>query len=70
VIALTESHITVAGPQGSTSVVVFGDGRTVRTAADGVTSEELRMDDTGVAELVGTAQQGGSSIPRISVTSR
>lgn len=59
VTALTESHITVAGPQGSTSVVVFGDGRTVRTAADGVTSEELRMDETGVAELVGTAQQRG-----------
>lgn len=69
-IALTESHTTVAGPQGSSSVVVFGDGRMVRTAADGVTSEELRIDETGVAELVSQHTSGGSSIPRTSVTSR
>ena len=58
-IALTESHTTVAGPQGSSSVVVFGDGRMVRTAADGVTSEEMRIDETGVAELVSTAHERG-----------
>lgn len=59
VIRLTSSYITVAGPQGSSSVVVFGDGRVVRTAADGVTSEELRIDAMGVAELLTTAHERG-----------
>lgn len=59
VIEVAAGHATVAGPQGTSRLRVYGDGRVERSAPDGISTVRLKLDDTGVSTLLTAADRLG-----------
>lgn len=59
VIEVAAGRATVAGPQGTSRLRVYGDGRVERTAPDGIGTVRLKLDGDGVATLLAAADRLG-----------
>lgn len=59
VIEVDAGYATVAGPQGSSTLRVYGDGRVERTADDGIGTVRSKLDDDGVGTLLAAADRLG-----------
>ncbi|MEJ7651343.1 MAG: hypothetical protein WKF57_20215 [Nakamurella sp.] len=59
VIEVAAGRATVAGPQGTSRLRVYGDGRVERTAPDSIGTVRLKLDDDGVATLLAAADRLG-----------
>jgi hypothetical protein len=69
VFAAAHTRATIAGVQGSSSTTVYGDGRIVRPRADGVTQEQLRIDQESLQDFMNqVAALRGSADPGSPVT--
>lgn len=59
VIEVAAGHATEGGSQGTSRLRVYGDGSVERTAPDGIGTEQLMLDDGGVAALLAAADRLG-----------